>query len=66
MAREIKFILKCDQCGVVIGVYEPLVIRADGSARQTSLAAEPELAAVPGEHYHRSCYEELGPLDGSA
>ena len=49
--------LRCQACGVRIGVYEPLTLRADGLARNTSIAADPHLSALIGEHYHRACYE---------
>lgn len=50
--------LTCAHCGDVIGVYEPLVIEAEGSARLTSCAAEPQLLRrPPGVCYHRDCYE---------
>ena len=59
MSREMKFNLKCDRCGDVIGTYEPVIVVNNGGARRTSLAAEPGLASRPGEHYHRPCYEDL-------
>jgi hypothetical protein len=46
----------CGHCGDVIGVYEPLVVLLEGEARETSRAADPQLAAERGEHYHRDCY----------
>lgn len=58
MTYEGQFILKCDHCEDVIGTYEPLVIVVDGEARQTSRAAESELACMPGEHYHSACHEQ--------
>ena len=48
--------LRCQLCGVRIGVYEPLTLRADGVVRDTSIAASPHLSALLGEHYHRACY----------
>lgn len=50
---------RCERCGEVIGVYEPLVVCAAGLARTTSRAAEPDLGATGATHYHRSCYAEL-------
>jgi len=47
--------LVCDRCGDVIGIYEPTVV-VDGEPRETSRAAEPDLAERPGERYHRACY----------
>lgn len=51
--------LRCDDCGEVIGVYEPLVRVLDGRARETSRAREPASSDRGGEHYHRACYERL-------
>jgi hypothetical protein len=48
--------LRCQVCGVRIGVYEPLTLRVDGLARDTAIAADPHLSAFVGEHYHRACY----------
>ena len=49
--------LVCDRCGDVIGIYEPTVV-VDGEPRETSRAAEPDLAERPGERYHRACYAQ--------
>jgi hypothetical protein len=46
---------KCAHCGEVIGVYEPLIVVEGFYERETSRAAEPELAHVEGQHYHRNC-----------
>lgn len=48
--------LRCQACGVRIGVYEPLILRVDGQVRNTAIAADPSLSAWIGEHYHRACY----------
>jgi hypothetical protein len=48
--------LTCAHCGDVIGVYEPLVVHTDDEIRETSLAAEGDLALTPAAHYHRACY----------
>ncbi len=48
--------LRCQVCGVRIGVYEPLTVRVDGLVRTTAMAADPSLSALIGEHYHRACY----------
>ena len=45
----------CDRCGDVIGIYEPTIV-VDGEPRETSRAAEPELARLPGRRYHRDCF----------
>lgn len=50
---------RCAQCGVVIGVYEPLVRVVAGSPLATSRAAEPELAFGEEPWYHAACYERL-------
>lgn len=54
--------LMCDHCADAIGVYEPVVVVIEEKARETSRAAEPMIAAQPGERYHRACYlERFGP-----
>lgn len=52
---------RCGACRDVIGVYEPLVQVFDGLARQTSLAAEPEIECSGTGCYHLGCYRVLGP-----
>jgi hypothetical protein len=49
----------CEGCGVVIGVYEPLVVGEGQDVRTTSRAAEPHLRAGLVPHYHRECYAAL-------
>jgi hypothetical protein len=44
---------RCQRCGDVIGVYEPLVVRERDAARTTSRAAEPSLQATAAAYYHR-------------
>ncbi len=47
--------VRCDHCGEVIGVYEPLVVIVDGEALHTSRAA----AADPlgdGPRFHGICF----------
>lgn len=57
---EARFeLLRCEHCGDVIGVYEPLVVRAGDEVRETSCAAEPALPLAHAEHYHRECYAAL-------
>lgn len=48
--------LRCQNCGDVIGVYEPMTVVADGQARDTSRAAEPDISRGVDECYHRACY----------
>jgi len=47
---------RCEHCGDLIGVYEPLVVCSEGGTRTTSRAAEPDLEAAGATHYHRACY----------
>jgi hypothetical protein len=47
--------LRCDRCGDLIGVYEPLVALEDGTARGTSLAAEGH-AGGAATYRHRACH----------
>ena len=51
--------LKCHQCRDVIGVYEPMIVLADGQARNTSRAAEKDTASPVGECYHHACYTHV-------
>ena len=53
-------LLHCDGCGQVIGVYEPVTVVDDGLTRQTSVAAEPGVRALPVERYHQACLA-VGP-----
>ena len=46
----------CEECGDVIGVYEPLVMRTAEGERTTSRAAEPELRACDAAYLHRGCH----------
>jgi hypothetical protein len=47
---------RCQGCGEVIGVYEPLVAYDGSGAHTTSRAAEPGLRASTAVYYHRDCY----------
>lgn len=47
---------RCNGCGGIIGVYEPLVVVDHADVRHTSRAAEPGLGRAIGEYYHRDCY----------
>ena len=51
--------LRCQDCGEVIGVYEPLVRVLDGRAYESSRAREPACPERGGVHFHRACYERL-------
>ncbi len=53
--------VRCQHCGDVIGVYEPLVLLTDSDRRETSLAAEPDLAAGAPSAYHGACSIHAGP-----
>ncbi len=59
-------ILRCEHCGDVIGVYEPIVVRAGELVRETSRAAEPGLPLAHAEHYHRECYASLKHRGGGS
>jgi hypothetical protein len=52
----VSFPLRCQVCSVLIGVYDPLMVRGGGIVRETSRAFEPELSPIAGEHYHSACY----------
>jgi hypothetical protein len=47
---------RCEHCGELIGVYEPLVSVPDGG-RLTSIAAEPELLEARVALRHAACAE---------
>jgi hypothetical protein len=47
---------RCECCGDVIGVYEPMVMRTDDWARTVSWATEPGWRVAAGECYHRACF----------
>jgi len=47
--------LCCSHCAGIIGAYEPLIVRVDGSDRESSLAAEPALPLAGAEHLHAAC-----------
>jgi len=51
--------VRCEHCGDVIGVYEPMVVRGGEDARETSLAAEPGLPVPSSQCYHRACFAAL-------
>jgi hypothetical protein len=53
-------VLRCDHCGQVIGVYEPVTVLAGGVARETSVAADPALRTSTGPRYHRICFAARG------
>jgi len=52
--------VRCQHCGDVIGIYEPLVLLSESGRRETSLAAEPELSGAPSPAYHRACSMHAG------
>jgi hypothetical protein len=52
--------VRCDHCGDVIGVYEPLVTVRDGRRLETSLLNSPELGPAGGACWHRECFERRG------
>jgi hypothetical protein len=49
-------LLRCQACGALIGVYEPGAARDAGRVWRASIAAEPTLSPMVGEHYHERCY----------
>lgn len=58
---------RCEHCGDVIGVYEPLVVGGDAGCRTTSLAAEPALGDAEVSCLHLACAEAgAGPGMGAA
>lgn len=57
---------RCEHCGDVIGVYEPLVVGGDAGRRTTSLAAEPALGDAEVCCMHLACAEAGADLDMGA
>lgn len=53
--------VRCKRCGEVVGVYEPMIVVADGDAHRTSLAASGRAAVEAAECYYAACY--LDPAD---
>ena len=51
--------VRCQTCGDVVGVYEPIVFLEPGGRRETSIAAEPELRGSAPVCHHRACANEL-------
>jgi hypothetical protein len=56
--RPLGETLRCQHCGEVIGVYEPMVVLTDEQARSTSRAAAQDDGALIGACYHRACYTQ--------
>ncbi len=49
---------RCESCGDVIGVYEPLINVLAGGIRESSRAADPGLSTgASGLLYHAACYQ---------
>lgn len=52
--------LRCDFCGDVIGVYEPMVVVTAGRPRSTSLlierSREDDPPEPPVQMFHHSCF----------
>jgi hypothetical protein len=55
---------RCELCGEVIGVYEPLIYAHANGVRESSRAADPGLSAsAAGSLYHAACYEPSPGVD---
>jgi hypothetical protein len=55
---------RCELCGDVIGVYEPLIYVHANGVHKSSRAADPNLeAAGSGSLYHAACYEPSSGVD---
>lgn len=63
---SLAHVLRCAQCGDVIGVYEPVILVSNGFPRATSLASDPAVSRARGEPYHRACYDNDTPSKGDA
>jgi hypothetical protein len=51
--------VRCQQCGDLIGVYEPVIVRDGDAIRETSRIAEPSFELAIGEPFHRNCFIKL-------
>jgi hypothetical protein len=52
--------LRCQHCGDLIGVYEPLIMLSDGRAEETSRLAHPNPIGAGEQCFHRGCFQERG------
>jgi hypothetical protein len=57
---------RCQHCGEIIGVYEPLVLVREGAPHTTSIAAEARLFPTVHACYHGACYEHRASSDRAA
>jgi hypothetical protein len=55
--------LRCQHCNDVIGMYEPMIVLADGDVRESSRTAEKDSPLAMGACYHRACYVEASDQD---
>jgi hypothetical protein len=51
-------VIRCQHCGEVIGVYEPMVLELDGRPRRTSRLVEGERPLAVSACFHDACYAE--------
>ena len=57
--------LRCQQCGDLIGVYEPLIRLGDGGPHETSRAAHPNPGDAGVPCFHRACFQKRVASDGA-
>ena len=55
--------LRCQQCGDLIGVYEPMIRMAETGPQETSRAAHPDPGAAGVECFHASCFRSRAASD---
>jgi hypothetical protein len=48
---------RCQYCGDVLGVYEPVILIHNGLPHVTSRAAQAHLFPTTDPGYHKACYE---------
>jgi hypothetical protein len=48
--------VRCDECGDVIGVYEPATVLVGERPQHTSLAADAALVGAADRRFHRGCF----------
>jgi len=60
-ARQGAEPLRCVHCQELIGIYEPMVVVADGVPVRTSGAALSGDELLAGEHFHSDCFADRGP-----
>lgn len=56
--------LCCPVCGHRLGLYEPIVVRRNGTLGTTSLLRDPRLGRDGEECFHDACYQYVADYEG--